>query len=61
MQSDLYTKCVLTIIAASLVVIAFRAAPTDVAFAQTDRPCGAKLNPCYISTWQGGIEVRLER
>jgi hypothetical protein len=48
MAADQYTKCVLTVIAVALAVIAVQnLIPT--AFAQVDRCGDAASNPCYVA------------
>lgn len=59
MNTDLYTKVVLTIIAGALVAIAGRGAFE--VLAQQAGSCGSKLSPCFIATWQGSIDVRIDR
>lgn len=57
---DRYTKAVLTVIAASLAILA---AGTIVpkAGAQIGIGCGGASSPCYIATSLRPIEMRLER
>ncbi len=57
---DLYTKCVLTVIAVSLAAIAIRGQVFPDAVASS-RLCGDYSNPCYISAKSGGFEVKVSR
>ena len=60
MTSDLYTKAMLTIIAAALVAIAGRGG-FDAHAQLVNEPCGGKFNPCHIVTWPVPITVKLDR
>ncbi len=59
-MTDLYTKCVLTVIAVSLASIAARGTVFPDAVA-SNRLCGEYSNPCYISAKSGGLEVKVSR
>jgi hypothetical protein len=51
MQTDIYTKAMLTIIAVSLVVIAGRGEFAERAYAQIGSDCGStQMRPCYFTT-----------
>jgi hypothetical protein len=52
LKIDVYTKAMLTIIAVTLIVIA--ASPTILPAAAQLGGCGAKSNPCYVTT---GVSV----
>lgn len=51
---DRYTKAVLTVIAAALVVIAVRQAMPP-ASAQIQAPCGDRFKPCYVVTGHSDV------
>jgi hypothetical protein len=60
MAIDLYTKTMLTIIAVALVAIAARGGfEAQAQFG--GEPCGSKINPCHIATWNIPIGVKLDR
>lgn len=55
-MTDLYTKTVLTVIAAALCAIAARDISPPEAVAQ-GAVCGAYSSPCYIEVKSGELEV----
>jgi hypothetical protein len=60
MTVDLYTKAMLTIIAGALVTIAARGSfEAQAQFG--NEPCGSKINPCHIATWNVPIGVKVDR
>lgn len=56
MPPDLYMRIVLTVIAVSLSIIAFRGTLPGPAIAYGE-PCGAKYNPCYV---MGRVSAEIE-
>ena len=61
MQTDAYTKFVLTIIAGALVLIAARDGIFSGANAQFGSCGTSRMTPCYIATGQLPLEVRGDR
>jgi len=54
---DRYTRAVLTVIAASLAVIAFKLPLTTPAAALGGEGCGSSFDPCYITSDRFGLNV----
>ena len=62
MLVDLYTKCVLTIIAMSLSLIALKLSfVSSPAVAQLGAACGRISNPCFVDSTERGMDVNVRR
>jgi hypothetical protein len=60
MKSDFWTRGVLTLIALSLAVIAWKLPMSGTSYAQIGLGCGAYDKPCYISAGEIPFHVSVQ-
>lgn len=61
MPNDFYMRAVVTVIAISLAVIAWKLPLINVGHAQLSEPCGGSASPCHIKTSiRDPLNVRIE-